>query len=163
MENAAKMYLNLIDIANKIIGYVLAAVLGVMSVVIFAQVISRNLFGSSIPWSEELARFLMVFLVMFGAVVALRQGNLIAVDIIHERVGGTPGKVIKILTHITSMIFYAVILVFGWEFAQAASNQFAPATELSMFYVYLSLPLAALFLLLNSIAGILDIVFDTGE
>lgn len=156
MNIIAKKYVKYLDYINKVVENALAVILGVMSVLIFWQVVSRYLMGSPSSWSEELSRFLMVYLVMFGAATALKKGSLIAVDAVHEALSENVSKWIKVISELISIVFYVILVVYGWEFASNSSNQIAPGTGLSMFLIYLSMPLGGLFLTLNSIGVILN-------
>ncbi|MBM7713722.1 TRAP transporter small permease [Siminovitchia sp. FSL H7-0308] len=156
MNTFAKKYITLSSYINKVFGYLLAFILATMTALIFWQVVARYVLGSSLSWSEELARFLMIFLVFIGAGLALRQGKLIAVEVILERLNDKVSSIIKMLVHLISSVFYGILIYFGFELAQAFGNQIAPGIKISMFYVYLSIPLGAILLLVNSIACVLE-------
>jgi TRAP-type transport system small permease protein len=64
-----------IDRFNKVLGVVLALLIMVMSAVIFYQVFSRFILKDSLRWSEELARYLMVWSVFIGSALAIRLKN----------------------------------------------------------------------------------------
>lgn len=156
MNTIAKKYINLINYINIVFGYVIAFVLAIMSVLIFWQVVARYVIGSSLSWSEELSRFLMIFMAFIGSGLALREGKLIAVEVILERLTGKVRSFIKILVHLISTIFYILLIYYGFELANSFGNQMAPGIKISMFYVYLSIPIGGILLLVNSTACILD-------
>jgi len=156
MKGIMQNYINFIDILNKFFGFTLAFVMAIMSILIFWQVLARYVLGSSLAWSEELSRFLMIFLVLIGSSLALRQGGLLTVEVVPELVSGNLRKWIKIATHLISIIFYIILTIFGWKLAQLFANQIAPGTGISMFWIYLSLPIGGFLLFLNSISCIFE-------
>ena len=58
-----------------------AAALAAVFVIVITNVVGRYLFGSSLAWGEEVARFLMIFGVFAGAGLALRSGRLVEIDL----------------------------------------------------------------------------------
>lgn len=156
MKGVLQKYIQLIDVLNKLCGWGLAVIMAVMSVLIFWQVVARYVLGSSLAWSEELSRFLMILMVMVGSALALRKGSLLAVEILPELVRESIKRWIRVATHLFSFVFYVILIVYGWNLAQNFGMQFAPGTGLSMFWVYLSLPIGGLLLLLNSVACLLE-------
>lgn len=156
MKNIAQYYIRINDIMNKIFGYVLAFVMAFMTVIIFWQVFARYVAGSSLSWSEELSRFLMIFMVLVGSSLALRDRKLIAVEIAQEVLKGKVKSFLIIITHLVSIVFYIILIVYGLRVAEKFGDQIAPGTHISMYFIYLSLPIGGVLLLLNSITCILE-------
>ncbi|UFJ39915.1 TRAP transporter small permease [Brevibacillus humidisoli] len=163
MRGVLQSYIHLVDRVNKIFGWGLALIIAVMSILIFWQVMARYAFGSSLAWSEELARFLMIFMVLIGSSLALRKGSLLAVEIVPEVAPARVKKWIKVSTHLISLVFYVIMMIYGWKLAESFAMQEAPGTGLSMFWIYLSLPIGGLLLLLNSLSCILEEFIGTEE
>src|ERR1044072_7594549 len=70
----------LIDLYCRLLKVAIAACLAAMVVLVFTNVVMRYLFNSGIPTSEELSRWLLVWLTFLGAIVALRQHAHLGVD-----------------------------------------------------------------------------------
>lgn len=156
-------YVRIVDMINKVMGYVLMVMLGTMTFIIFWNVFSRFVAGSSLAWSEELSRFLMIFMIFIGASIALRSNELIAVEMLLERLVGKPKTVLYILIHILSIIFFVILIKYGYAMADSFSNQKAPSLGVSMQVIYLSLPLGGVLLLINSMACIIEEMIGKGE
>lgn len=82
---------------NRLIGWGLALLLLVMTVLIFWQVFARFVVGSPLFFSDEIARFSMLWLTFIGAGYAYRKGTLISVDIVLEYCGERLGRLMRIL------------------------------------------------------------------
>lgn len=156
MKSITRNYIRFNDIMNKVFGYILAFVLAFMTVIIFWQVIARYVVGSSLSWSEELSRFLMIFMVLIGSSLALRDGKLISVEVAQDALKGKAKKWLKVITHVISIVFYVILMVYGLRVAESFGNQIAPGTRISMYFIYLSLPIGGLLLLMNSITCIFE-------
>lgn len=163
MKSLSRRYINFIDMLNKIFGYALVLIMSVMTIIIFWQVIARYIIGSSLAWSEELSRFLMIFMVLIGSSMALRNNDLIAVEILPEVLKGKAKKALVILTHLISMVFYVILIVYGLRVADSFGNQIAPGLGISMYFIYLSMPIGGVLLLLNSITCILEAFMEEKE
>lgn len=163
MKAVLRGYIRIVDIINKAMGYVLMAMLAVMTAIIFWQVFSRFVVGSSLAWSEELSRFLMIFMIFIGASIALRGNELISVELLLERLAGTSRKILVIIIQLVSIVFFIILIKYGYAMAESFSNQKAPSLGVSMQIIYLSLPLGGVLMLINSIACMIEEFVGKGE
>lgn len=132
-----------------------------MSVVVLLQVFFRFVVYVPFPWSEELSRYLMIWLGMVGSFVALRKGRHIGVTVLIERL---PAKVNMILTpflQLVMIVFLAVIAEEGMSLALFNAAQKSPALQVPMFYPYLAVPVGAALMIIELLAGVLHEFFPT--
>ncbi|GMG85426.1 hypothetical protein LNKW23_46460 [Paralimibaculum aggregatum] len=129
--------------ANRVL---IALVLAAVFLIVFANVLGRYALGTSIPWAEEVARHLMVFGAFAGAGLALREGKLVAIDVLLERVPALRrplrwGAVLLMAAFMGLLLWYGAMFVgFGW-------NKETMATQMPRGIPYLAIPVgAALFL-----------------
>jgi TRAP-type C4-dicarboxylate transport system permease small subunit len=160
MKNLCNRYLIVVDVINKITGWFLALILGVMTVLIFWQVFARFVVGSPLTFSEELSRFLMIWLAMLGSSYALREGTLIAIDLLPDAVKGKKRLIVKSLISFMVIIFSVILVVQGWEMSMTVSTQIAPSTRISMFIPMFALPIGGLLLIMNSIATLIEEIYS---
>lgn len=156
MTGVFKSYVRIMDSVNKVIGWVLALMLGIMTVLITWQVFARFVVGDSLTFSEEVSRFLMIWITLLGAAYAMRHGTLIAVELLPDLLKGKAQKAVRLAAHILSLIFYLILIRFGWEIAQSVSFQRAPATSISMFWPMSGVFVGGIFLFLNTVAVIIE-------
>lgn len=93
---------------EKISGWILVSLLGIMIVMAFSQVILRNFFDSSIEWGDIFLRHLVLWVGYFGAVIATGEGRHLRIEFVSKLV---PQKTRKIFFIITS-IFAGIICYF---------------------------------------------------
>jgi TRAP-type transport system small permease protein len=145
-----------IDAINRVVGILLAAMLGVMSILIILQVISRFVINFPLTWSEELSRYLMIYIVFLGAGLAMRHNNLISIELLPELLSGRKRKVVIILVMIISILFFAILFKQGIDMLGMVKMQSSPGLQLSMSIPYASIPIGSFVLAINSLAVILD-------
>ncbi|GAA1140656.1 TRAP transporter small permease [Ornithinicoccus hortensis] len=155
--------LGVIDGLNKIVGWLMALCLGAMTVLISWQVFARFAMGNSLTFSEEVSRFLMIWLTMLGSAYAVRRGSLLAVDLVPELLSGRARFIVNLVAHLVSLAFYVVLVVYGWNIAQAVAFQSAPATGVSMFWPMFALCAGGALCLINTIAVVIEDILQGGE
>lgn len=145
-----------IDQMNKVILVILSLMLGVMSVVIIFQVFSRYVFNLPLPWSEELARYLMVYSIFIGAALALRQGRLIAVEAVAEKLSPKNRRRFKSFALLVSIVFFIVLFTKGLEILGQVGAQKSPALQIPMSIPYAAISIGAVLLIINAIAVLIE-------
>ncbi|MBN2860119.1 MAG: TRAP transporter small permease subunit [Sphaerochaetaceae bacterium] len=130
------------DVIWKIISGVLFATVGGMLVVIVIQVLGRMV-GQSIPWTEELIRYLFLWTVNFGMAVGMRHANHASVNILYLVLPRKKWIEVVHLVIYTASAFVFFSLLSYWNYGmtmrQLRSGEISPALEIPMFLV--SLPL----------------------
>jgi TRAP-type C4-dicarboxylate transport system permease small subunit len=152
MQNAMRAVVRGVDGVNWLVGWVLAALLMVMSILISWQVFARYIMGNSLSFSEEVSRFSMVWLAMLGAAYAYRQGTLIAVDLLTMMSGPVLSRVLRLSVAVGSCIFAYILLTQGWAITERVASQTAPSTRVSMGWLYGAMPVGAALVLLNAVS-----------
>ena len=145
-----------VDGVHWLIGWRMAALMGVMSVLISWQVFARYVMGDSLTFSEEVARFSTVWLTMLGAAYAYRYGSLIAVDLLATLSGPRMARALRVVVALASGVFALVLLVYGLSITQKVMGQTAPSTRVSMAWLYAAMPAGAAMILINAAAIIAD-------
>lgn len=132
---------------ERAIDFLIALLLAVMTVTVFYQVFGRYVLGRAPAWSEELARFLLLFVVLLGTVSALRSGSHISVTMLFD---GASAGTKHVLFWLRDLALGTVLALVAWQgalFADINGTQASPAFEIPMAIPYASLPLAAALML----------------
>jgi TRAP-type C4-dicarboxylate transport system permease small subunit len=133
-------------------GLVVAALVAAMTVMVFAQVIFRYVFGNSLVWSEELARYLFVWVTMIGASAAVSLGQHYGLDIV---VKPLPRLARETVGFAASAIIAGVagfLLWHGLKEAAGAMNHVASSLEIRMVWFYAAIPIGAALMLWHIVA-----------
>ena len=134
------------EVLWKSVEVVMVAILGVMVVLVFGNVVARYVFDAAITWAEEVARFLFVWLTFVGASLGLRRGVHLSVDLVVAALVGRKRLVLQIICHVISLVFFGVWAFGGLTLIEANLDYMSPATGFSMGLVYVIGPLSAVLL-----------------
>ncbi len=113
MKHVAAAIDQLADLLSRGACWLLVGIGVIMSVVVLMQVFFRFVIYMPFPWSEEIARYLMIWMGMLGSFVALRKGRHIGVTFLVERLPKGLNRVLTPLIQLALIAFLAVIAVQG--------------------------------------------------
>jgi TRAP-type transport system small permease protein len=126
----------LLDRYCRVLDGVSAFFLAVMVVLVFGNVVLRYAFNSGITVSEEVSRWLFVWLTFLGAIVAIKEHGHLGTDMVVSKLGITGKKVFLVIGHL--MMLYVTWLLFSGSLQQARINYDveAPVTGMSVAIFY---------------------------
>jgi len=125
----------------RLLNVLLGISVALLVVPVTLQMISR--FTALIPawiWTEEMARFLFIWMVMLGAMIGVREGTHFEVDVwpdLKPRANAALGLVSMVFVLITALIF----VWYGIKFVQFGWNQTSELAELPMTWIFVAWPL----------------------
>jgi TRAP-type C4-dicarboxylate transport system permease small subunit len=123
---------SLIDLYCKVLKVAVALCLAAMVVLVFSNVVLRYAFNSGIATSEEVSRWLLVWLTFLGAIVALRQHAHLGVDTL-VRALPPRGKILCFVASYLLMLYADWLLTLGsWKQAVLTFGDTAPASGISV-------------------------------
>ena len=129
----------------------LLSVLGLgMAAIVAAQVFARYVLNHSLFWSEELARYLLVWLTFLGASSAYHRGVHPGVDILFVRMPPSIRKSAAIIVHLAAMILFGVMIWFGCRFAYFVRLQISPALSLPKWALFGIIPVCGMIFMVHA-------------
>ncbi len=146
----------LIDAYCQLLVWLMVATVAILVVPVSLQIISRytRLIPSYI-WTEELSRFLFIWMVMLGTMIGVKEGTHFEVDI-WPQLGPRGNAMLKIVSHLFVLIFALVFVYWGIKFVEFGWYQESELAELPMPFIFVAWPLTgATWLLFVS-----EILFD---
>ena len=146
---------------DQFIKKILALMLSVMIIVVIFGVANRFLFKLSISWTEEIARFLMVWICMLGSTIAIKNGSHVAVTYFISKFSIKVRKKIAILNHIFVIIFLLIPSMYGIKLCLSQMGQLSPALRISMFWPFVSVPAGCVIMILHEFALLKQIQEET--
>ncbi len=123
--------------ANRLL---LIMLLAAMVVVVFANVCMRYLLGTSVIWSEEVARHLMIWLTFAGSGLALRNGAQIGIDTLQDALPAPAARALRALLVAGMLLLFVALAWYGVDYALRTRFQISAALGVSMMYVYIGMP-----------------------
>jgi TRAP-type C4-dicarboxylate transport system permease small subunit len=123
----------------------------VLTVAVFLQVVARYVFNQPPAWTEELARFSQVWIILLASSICVRKGSHLAVDYLGPTL--TPGarRVMSAFTGALIAIYSAVVLIWGVRLVMIGWIQTSPAIQMNMGLVYLVFPIAGGLMVMESL------------
>jgi TRAP-type C4-dicarboxylate transport system permease small subunit len=132
----------LIDLYCRLLTWLMVATVAILVVPVSLQIISR--YTQLIPsyiWTEELSRFLFIWMVMLGAMIGIREGTHFEVDVWPE-LGRRANAALRIVSSAFVLVFALVFLVWGIKFVEFGWYQESELAELPMPFIFAAWPLA---------------------
>jgi tripartite ATP-independent transporter DctM subunit len=121
--------------------------IGAITVLVTVQVFARYVLNNTPPWSEELCRYLFVWVSFLGACVATRRAAHLGVDSLVSRL---PAGAREVLRHAVTVLIVAFAGLLVWQgvaLVPAMASQRSPSMGMSLQYVFAAIPIAGLIIL----------------
>lgn len=125
------------------------ALMASMAALVFANVVARYLFSSSVIWVEELTQVQMIWVAYLGAGLALREGRHVAVDTLQDLLPAALRRALRQLIATALALFLLALAVLGVQIVVFTWTQETPVLGISAGLPYLAVPLGAAALLLH--------------
>ncbi|WP_457575150.1 TRAP transporter small permease [Desulfomarina sp.] len=133
---------------NRLLEYLLFGLGFSMAVLVAVQVFCRYVLNASLFWSEELARYMLVWLSFLGATVAYYRNLHPGVDVLTARISEKYQRLARLLVHLSSMALAVVMVFSGVQFAWFVRLQISPALGIPKWIILAVIPLAGCILLI---------------
>jgi TRAP-type C4-dicarboxylate transport system permease small subunit len=128
----------------RLLNWLLVASVAILIIPVSLQIFSR--FTALIPsyiWTEEMARFCFIWMIMIGAMVAIRDGAHFDVDLWPE-LAPRANALLHMVTNVFVLVFALVFIWYGIKFVQFGWDQNSELAELPMPFIFAAWPLAGL-------------------
>lgn len=152
-----KLVFDAIAMMNTLLRHIVGAMLGVMVLTVAAQIVVRFVlpkFGilAAAPWTEELARYLMVWSIFLGAAIATRSGAMIAMDSVVDALPAALGDGVRTLSFVITLAFFALLVWLGVRWTQFGMIETSTVMAAPMALVYAAMPVGSSIAILNILA-----------
>ena len=146
-----------IPISDNILFVLMALIVAIM----FAQVLFRYVFNQSLSWSEELAKFLFVWLTFLGAAICIKERLHVGVEFLMERLSDKWKRYLNLFQTVLITFFNCFLSVVGFRWVWEVSGTLSPAMSLPLNIVfYAALPVAAV---LSVVFGVKQFIEETRQ
>lgn len=132
---------------DKVLGSFLAFLMMVMTVVVLWGVFTRYVLSSQASWSEELARFLLIWIGILGAAYAAGQRFHLAIDLLKPKLEPKNQRRLTVFINLMVITFAFTVMVIGGFrliYITQVLGQLSPALQVPMWVIYSVVPLSGL-------------------
>ncbi|MDR3176667.1 MAG: TRAP transporter small permease [Desulfovibrio sp.] len=143
---------------EKILSVAVSAIIGLMMLWVFAQVVTRYVFNYTPSFGEELARYMFVWVVFLSLPIVAKKGGHMAIEMITVRLKGAALRRVNLIADAFTLVFLGIMVWHGIGMVMRASYQTSPALQISMSWVYLAIPLGCGIMLLNVLQHFLSLL-----
>ena len=126
----------LIDHFCKLIKLIMATLLAIMVVLVFGNVVLRYGFNSGLAVSDELSRWLFVWITFMGAVVAMKEGTHLGTDTLISRLSVRGQKICFALANLLMLICCGLLTKGSWQIVGMNIGTKSPVMEISEGFFY---------------------------
>jgi TRAP-type C4-dicarboxylate transport system permease small subunit len=138
-------------------------VMAVLVVDVLWQVFTRKVLRNPSTWTEELAVFMLIWISLLGAAVALNRGAHLGIDYFVGKLSPRKRLYTEIFVFLCVSVFSLAVMVIGG--IRLVSNtlrvgQISPALGVRVGYVYLAVPISGFFLVLYSVIGLVERIME---
>ncbi|MCB1312694.1 MAG: TRAP transporter small permease [Sedimentitalea sp.] len=112
-----------------------------MVLVVGSNVALRYATGHSLPWADEVARYLMIWMTFLGAGLALRRGGHVAISNLQDVLPGRAQVALRIALVAMLLAFFVFMIVTGQDYMTRMQYQKSPALRLPFIYIYAAMPI----------------------
>lgn len=140
---------------DKVVTWVCIVLFAIMVFAAGAQIVARYILGASLEWSEELARYMFIWSVLLGSSMCVKRRGHVGVELVVMMLPERLRAYAEILADALSVIFFAILTIYGIEVTEITSDQFSPAMDFPMGAAYASIPTGGFIMLLYTVENIM--------
>ena len=154
---------------NKLVRWMTAGEQAVAALFLFvilatmgAQVFARYFFGAPFSWSEEVARFALIWMTFIAAAFVMAEGRHITVDVVSERLSLRGRLLLECLSHVIVAATCLLLLIGGLRFVWYVGKVGSPSLGIPMSYWYGAVGIGLLLMAVHSILNLIQ-ALSTGR
>ena len=132
-----------LDAYYRLLQVLITLLMGLLIVPVTMQIVSR--YTGLIPryiWTEEIARFCFIWIILIGAMIAVRDGSHFTVDLLPSAKTTRSEAIRRLFADFIVFLVAMIFIVWGWPLVQFGLMQTSEISELPMVTIYIAWPLA---------------------
>ncbi len=151
------------DFLNKLTEKAVMFLMAAISVIIFIQVVSRYVFNNSLTWSEEVGRYVLIWITFLGASIGVKKYSHIGIDFLYEKLTLKNKTILDLIIVLLGLLLSFIMLYYGWQLAYMARFQKSSALLIPMTIPYAALPVSGLLIFIHYLNELIKIVFKSRQ
>ena len=155
-----------VNIVTKYLSWILMTLMALIVFDVTWQVFTRFVMHNSSSWTEEMARFLLIWIGLLGATYTLHTRMHLGIDIFTYKLVGKKKQIIEIVVYVFVALFALIVMVIGGFKLMAMTfqlNQISASMGIKMAYIYFVIPLSGMLMIFYSLDFIIKALKMKGE
>lgn len=129
---------------NKVVEILLFVLLSAMTIIVFIQVLFRYVINAPLFWTEEAARYIMIWIVYIGASVGIRRGSHLGFTYFVDKSSPKVSKWLSLIANLGLLTFCVNIIYYGAIIALQNLHQLSAGLQIPVAWVYVALPISGI-------------------
>ena len=134
---------------NKFFLGLAGVLMALMVVDVFLQVLFRFVIESPLSWTEEVSRYLFVWVVWIGSALVIAEKGHVGIDVVVKNFSVSRQRFMEILIYLIFLFPASVMVYFGFALADLNMNQPSAVLRIPMGIPYAAIPVSAILMILN--------------
>ncbi len=151
MKNALQKSFHVLD---KTLEGIIVVAFASMLIIGAMQVFNRYILSQSLSWSEELQKYLHIWIVFLAIPLGYRRNAHIGMNVIYDKLPAVLRKILDVLIHLLWLVLGAVMTIFTIKIASVAINQKSSGLGIRMHWVYLCIIIGGIYLSILAVRNI---------
>ncbi len=137
------------DLLRRCTEMMIMVLMAFLVVVVVARVFFRYVLLSPISWSEEVGRYVMIWVGFLAASIAAREGLHVGVDFLVQWVGPEVAVWLRRLARVAVLGFLLAVMGYGFVLVANLWDQYSPVMDIRMTWPYLAIPVGSLLMVVQ--------------
>ena len=138
----------------RVLRWLLIVLMVAMTAAIFTQVFSRYVLQDSIPWTEEVARYILVYITFVGGALAVFENTHLKVELVVDLLSPRWQRGLHLFSASLIAMTAILLIYYGGRFTWLSRNTISPAIDQPLSWIYAVMPLAGVLMLIFAVLQI---------
>jgi TRAP-type C4-dicarboxylate transport system permease small subunit len=149
------------NVLNKILEILGTVTLGIMTILVVYQVITRYVFNAPSPFSEALSQYLFVWMIMFGSAYVYGSREHLTIDLLKDKFSPKLNMIVEVIANVCLFAFILLVCVYGgWKYTASQVNRIDPSLHISRAILYTSVPFTGVITLYYAVYNCISSIRD---
>ena len=151
-------------VVDRLVNYICIVLMAVMTCIVLLQVSSRFMPYKNPNWTEELSRYVMIYIAYIGASTGIREWTNVGVDFVIERLPKTGKFILNCIIRLTICIFWCFVLYLSVKvLPKTGLRQKSASMGFPVFYAQISLIIGAVLCIVQSLIQVITYAMGGAE
>jgi len=167
MKELLRVLRSIVGWLDRIVEKLLIFLIFSMFITVLVQIFYRYIFSRflniSLPYTEELARYITIWIVYLGIAIGLEEGLHVSLDLIYDKLSFNNKRLLYIVQRIMMIFFILTVLIFGWELLGRITTNKSASMRIPMTWAYSAPWIGAWLTILRLLVQLFDTLFTFDE
>jgi len=141
----------------KFLNFIIVAMFSCMSIAVFIQIIFRYLLHQPIYWSEEIPRFILIWLTFLGSAIAMKNHSHLSISLLTNRLAVQKRIWVQFFANLLSLLFISILVWGGIIITILTMPNRTAALQMPTGLVYLAVPVGGILMIIYLLKNTIEL------